>query len=67
MEGFRADEERELGTPVFLIANRYQLAAELSFYFADRRVEAAGHPAVYMPESQNIETQFSFWPRRTIK
>ncbi len=22
----------------------------------------AGHPPVYLPESQNLETQFSFWP-----
>ena len=63
VERFRADEERELGAPVFLIANRYQLAAELNFYLADKRPEAPGHPAVYMPESQNIDTQFSFWSR----
>ena len=63
LDRFRADEERELGAPVFLIANRYQLAAELNFYLADKRPEAPGHPAVYMPESQNIDTQFSFWPR----
>ncbi len=63
VERVRADEERELGAPVFLIANRYQLAAELNFYFRDKRVEAPGHPAVYMPESQSLDTQFSFWPR----
>ncbi len=62
VEGFRQDEERRLGAPVFLIASRYQLAAELNFYLADKRVQAAEHPAVYLPESQSIETQFSFWP-----
>lgn len=59
---FRAEEERELGTPVFLIANRYQLAAELNFYLPARPVQGPGHPPVYMPESQNMENQFSFWP-----
>ena len=63
VENFRADEERELGAPVFLITNRYQLAAELNFYLADKRPAAPGHPAAYMPESQSIDTQFSFWPR----
>ncbi len=63
VEGFRADEERELGDHVFLIANRYQLAAELNFYFNEKRVAGTDHPTVYLPESQNIETQFSFWPR----
>ena len=43
--------------------HRYQLAAELNFYFHDKRVESPGHPAVYMPESQSLDTQFSFWPR----
>ena len=62
VEGFRGDEERQLGAPVFLIANRYQLAAELNFYLTKKPVPAAGHPPVYLPESQNIETQFSFWP-----
>lgn len=63
VEQFRNDEERELGAPVFLIANRYQLAAELNFYFNEKRVAGTGHPPVYMPESQNLDTQFSFWPR----
>lgn len=60
---FRQDEERALGEPVFLIASRYQLAAELHFYLpAPQRLERAGDPPVYLPESQNIETQFSLWP-----
>ncbi len=63
MEAFRNDEERQLGAPVFLIANRYQLAAELDFYLADKRRATPADPAVYMPESQSLDTQFSFWPR----
>ena len=59
---FRHEEEHDLGAPVFLIANRYQLAAELNFYLPPRSVPGPGHPPVYLPESQNMETQFSFWP-----
>ncbi len=59
---FRQEEERDLGAPIFLIANRYQLAAELNFYLPARPVQGPGHPPVYLPESQNMETQFSFWP-----
>ena len=59
---FRREEERDLGNPVFLIANRYQLAAELNFYLPDRPVQTADAPPVYLPESQNLENQFSFWP-----
>ncbi len=59
---FRQEEERDLGAPVFLIANRYQLAAELNFYLPTRTVHGPDHPPVYLPESQNLETQFSFWP-----
>jgi 4-amino-4-deoxy-L-arabinose transferase-like glycosyltransferase len=58
----RQEAERELGAPVFLIANRYQLASEMNFYLPDRRTERPGDPPVYMPESQSIETQFSLWP-----
>lgn len=55
--------EAERGEKVFLIGNRYGLAAALTFYLPERRVEFPGHPPVYIPESQNIENQFSFWPR----
>lgn len=55
--------ESTSGQPVFLIANRYGTAAILSFYLPEKRVEGPGHPAVYIPESQHIENQFSFWPR----
>jgi hypothetical protein len=59
---FRQDEERALGAPVFLIANRYQLAAELNFYLPGGAAEHGGEPPVFMPQSQDLETQFSFWP-----
>jgi hypothetical protein len=63
VDEFRRNYERETGAPVFLIANKYQTAAALSFYLPEKRVEGAGHPPVYIPESQTIENQFSFWPR----
>ncbi len=59
----RADFELETTAPAFLIANRYQTAAVLAFYLPEPRVEAPGHPAVYIPESQAMQNQFSFWPR----
>lgn len=60
---FRKKFESESGKPVFLIGNKYQTAALLSFYLPDQRVEGPGHPPVYIPESQDIESEFAFWPR----
>ncbi len=51
------------GEPVFLIGNKYQTASMLSFYLKDPRIEDPGHPPVYIPESQDIQNEFSFWPR----
>lgn len=59
---FRREEERDLGAPVFLIANRYQLAAELNFYLPGLPKHRPADPPVFLPESQNLENQFSFWP-----
>lgn len=63
VNALRQEEERALGAPVFLIANRYQLASELNFYLP-RDVAPApdGRPPVFLPQSQSIESQFSFWP-----
>jgi len=63
VQNFRHEFEQQTGQPVFLIGNKYQTAASLAFYMTDHRVEGPGHPPVYIPESQNIENQFSFWPR----
>jgi hypothetical protein len=63
IQQFRQEFEKETGKPVFLIGNKYQTAASLAFYMTDPRVEGPGHPPVYIPESQNIENEFSFWPR----
>ena len=51
------------GKPLFLIGDRHQTASCLAFYLPKARVEAPGHPPVYIPESQAFESQFSFWPR----
>jgi hypothetical protein len=63
LEKVREQTEKELGTRVFLIANGRALAAEIAFYLKDPRQEGPGHPAVYTPESQAIEDQYSLWPR----
>lgn len=55
--------EQDSGERVFLIANSYGTAAELAFYLPEKRMEAPGHPAVYLPSSSVIENQFAFWPR----
>jgi 4-amino-4-deoxy-L-arabinose transferase-like glycosyltransferase len=60
---FRADFENKLGAKVFMIGNEYQTASMLSFYLKDKRSEGPGHPPVYIPESQDIQNEFSFWPR----
>lgn len=55
--------EAETGRPLFLIANKYQTVSILAFYLPEKRVEAPGHPPVYMTESQSIENQYAFWGR----
>ncbi len=59
----RADFEKKTGQKVFLIADERDRASELAFYLPDKRVEGPGHPPVYIPESQDMVNQFSFWPR----
>jgi 4-amino-4-deoxy-L-arabinose transferase-like glycosyltransferase len=59
----RAAFEERAGQQAFLIASSYGVAADLGFYLPDKRLFAPGHPPIYFPESQQIENQFSFWPR----
>jgi hypothetical protein len=63
VENVRHEIESRVGEKLFIIADERDRASEFSFYFGDKRVEGAGHPAVYIPESQAILNQFSFWPR----
>jgi hypothetical protein len=63
LEKMRNDLEMKLGEKLFLIADARDRASEISFYLRDKRVEGPGHPPVYIPESQDMVNQFSFWPR----
>src|SRR6266567_1653692 len=63
LEKMRNDLESKLGENLFLIADARDRASEISFYLSDKRVEGPGHPPVYIPESQDMVNQFSFWPR----
>ncbi len=63
IEKVRTDVEQRSGEKVFVIADERARASELAFYFRDKRQEGPGHPSVYIPESQDIRNQFSFWPR----
>ncbi|HEX4707523.1 MAG TPA: glycosyltransferase family 39 protein [Candidatus Udaeobacter sp.] len=63
LENVRNDLETKLGQKLFLIADARDRASEISFYLRDKRVEGPGHPPVYIPESQDMLNQFSFWPR----
>lgn len=63
VETLRREVEAATGTRPFVIADERDRASEFSFYFRDKRAEGPGHPLVYIPESQDIVNQFSFWPR----
>jgi hypothetical protein len=63
LEKMRNDLEAQLGEKLFLIADARDRASEISFYLRDKRVEGPGHPPAYIPESQDMVNQFSFWPR----
>ena len=63
LEKIRNDLEAQLNEKLFLIADGRDRASEISFYLRDKRVEGPGHPPVYIPESQAMVNQFSFWPR----
>src|SRR6476660_5143272 len=63
LEKMRNDLEMKFGERFFLIADARDRASEISFYLSDKRVEGPGHPPVYIPESQDMVNQFSFWPR----
>ena len=61
------DYSQELHQPIFLITNRYQMAAPASFYLpADLPSIRPNvrHPVVHMREADDgkVQNQFSFWP-----
>lgn len=55
--------EEEIQNPVFLIGDGFATSSITGFYLPEKQPEGQGHPAVYIAESQAIESQFSFWPR----
>jgi hypothetical protein len=63
VEKLRLEWENKLGEKLFLIADDRSRASELSFYLHDKRPAGPNHPPVYLVESQDIQNQFSFWPR----
>jgi Dolichyl-phosphate-mannose-protein mannosyltransferase len=63
VEKLRLDWETKLGEKVFMIGDDRSRASELSFYLKDKRPEGPNHPPVYLVESQDVQNQFSFWPR----
>jgi 4-amino-4-deoxy-L-arabinose transferase-like glycosyltransferase len=63
LEKLRADLESKMNQPLFLIADERDRAAEIAFYLRDKRTEGPGHPPVYIIESQDLQNQYSFWPR----
>src|SRR5437870_13202213 len=63
VEKTRDDLEANLGEKLFLIADARDRASEISFYLRDKQPEGPGHPPVYIPESQDMVNQLSFWQR----
>jgi hypothetical protein len=63
LESIRRDWEAKNKEQLFIIADQRDRASEISFYFKHKRVEGHDHPPVYIVESQDIQNQFSFWPR----
>src|SRR5438132_5124925 len=63
LETLRNDLETKLDEKLFLLGDARDRASETSFYLRDKRGEGPGHPPVYIPESQDMVNQFSFWPR----
>ena len=63
LNDFRKAIEQHSGQKMFLIANNYGTASAISFYLPEKRIEAPGHPAVYVPESPVAENQYHFWGR----
>ncbi|HEY5743787.1 MAG TPA: glycosyltransferase family 39 protein [Terrimicrobiaceae bacterium] len=47
---------------IFLIAEDAELASVLGYHLRNDFVAPAGHPTVYVRESQDISNQFALWP-----
>jgi hypothetical protein len=49
--------------PVFIIADHYRLAGEITFYLPEARAAVSAQPLVYCRTSSKPVDQFYFWPR----
>ena len=47
---------------LFLVAQDADLASVLGYHLRNDFIPPAGHPTVYVRESQDISNQFAFWP-----
>jgi hypothetical protein len=47
---------------LFLIAEDEKMASVLGYHLRDALVAPAGHPTVYVRESQDVSNQFALWP-----
>lgn len=47
---------------LFLIGENPEVAAIVGYHLRNDFVPPAGHPTVYVPESQDISNQFGLWP-----
>lgn len=56
------EKSKEGQDDLFLIAEDAQLAAVLGYHLRDDLIAPAGHPTVYVRESQDISNQFALWP-----
>lgn len=56
------EKSAEGGEGLFLIAGDAPIAAVLGYHLRDDLIPPAGHPTVYVAESQDISNQFGLWP-----
>ncbi len=56
------EKSKEGQDDLFLVAEDEKLASVLGYHLRDALVAPAGHPTVYVRESQDISNQFALWP-----
>jgi hypothetical protein len=56
------EKSKEGQDDLFLIAEDEKMASVLGYHLRDALVAPAGHPTVYVRESQDVSNQFALWP-----
>lgn len=56
------EELKKGNESLFLVAENPALASVLGYYLKDSLIPPAGHPVVYVGESQDISSQYALWP-----